>query len=120
MKTKLARQQKTAVDEFMRYTMATPCKRYPVFVWKVSSIFPSDMSAMFKLWQTASKYKDIKLFESEAEFWNVLCEGFDSFGLNWHMKKAYGREKIYFGNLRLKWYACKLLMKVEGKTYLGK
>ncbi|MDL2263674.1 hypothetical protein LJC31_03370 [Synergistaceae bacterium OttesenSCG-928-I11] len=119
MKSKPKAIQRRAVAKFIKSTMARPRKRYPVVVWKISSMFPADLHAMFKRWQEGSDFRDVKLFKNETDFFDVLYRAFDAFELNWHIKTSYKREKVYFGNLRLKNRGCKLLMEIGAKTYIG-
>ena len=120
MKSRCSTEQRAAISAFLKATTAKPGKRYPVFVWKIPSIFPADIYKMFVCWKERSDYQNVTLFKNKAVFLEWLFKEFDSLGLNWKRKTSYGREKIYFGNLRLKQYGCKLLMKIEAKTFLGR
>ena len=111
--------QKEIIMEFLRVIAARPSKRYPVFVWKIPSIFPGDILEIFNRWLGQSRFKDDNPFKKQRHFFRALYAGFDSYGINWHTKTSYQREKIYFSNLRLKENGCRLLMDIGARTYIG-
>ncbi len=117
-KSKNTPHQQEVIMAFLRFIAAKPSKRYPVFVWKVPSIFPDDLAIMFDRWLSQSKYRDSCPFAKKKHFFQALYSGFDEIGLNWHIRVAYRREKIYFSNLRLKESGCRLLMDIGAKTYI--
>lgn len=118
-KSKNTETRQEIIMEFLKVIAAKPSKRYPVFVWKITSIFPNDILAMFMFWLKQSRYQNYDLFKKSKYFFNALYECFDLFGLTWYVKTSYKREKIYFGNLRLKQNGCRLLMDIGARTYIG-
>ena len=70
-KSKNAPNQQEIIMAFLRVIAAKPSKRYPVFVWKVPSIFPDDLHIMFDRWLSQSKYRDSCPFAKKKHFFQA-------------------------------------------------